>query len=181
MKIVVAITGASGALYAKTLLDALKETEHSISITASENGLKIGKDEIGVDYRELNLPFYTLQDWTAPFASGSNPCDAMIVLPCSMGTLGRIAHGTSEDLIQRTADVCLKERKTLIIVPRETPLSLIHIENMKLLTQAGAVILPAVPNFYSKPQTIQDLVNTVIARILDQIGIENDLSPRYKT
>lgn len=180
MKIVVAISGASGALYAKTLLETLKATDHKISLIATENALKIAREEIDLDYRELGFPSHNLKDFKAPGASGSNPCDQMVIIPCSMGTLGRIAHGTSDNLILRTADVCLKEHKKLILVPRETPLSLIHIENMRLLTLSGAVILPAVPSFYSRPTTIQDLVNTVVARVLDHMGIENRLSPRYK-
>ena len=180
MKIVVAISGASGALYAKTLLETLKATDHKVSLIVTENAVKIAREEIHLDYRELGFPSHNLKDFKAPGASGSNPCDQMVIIPCSMGTLGRIAHGISDNLLLRTADVCLKEHKKLILVPRETPLSLIHIENMRLLTLSGAVILPAVPSFYSRPTTIQDLVNTVVARVLDHMGIENRLSPRYK-
>ena len=179
MKLVVAITGGSGAIYARTLVDFLRKTTHQTALVVSENAQKIAQDEIGLDYRELGFPTYAPNDFTAPFASGSNPCDKLVIIPCSMGTLGRIAYGTSDDLVRRTADVCLKEKKTLILVPRETPFSLIHLKNMKTLTKAGAVILPAIPNFYSKPQTIQDLVNTVVARVLDHLEIENNLSPRY--
>jgi 4-hydroxy-3-polyprenylbenzoate decarboxylase len=116
----------------------------------------------------------------APFASGSNPADAMAVIPCSMGTLGRIAHGESSDVLLRTADVMLKEKKKLVLVPRETPLNLVQIRNMELLLLAGAVILPANPAFYSRPVTLADVADTVVARVLDHLGIENQLSPRWQ-
>src|SRR3989338_4581789 len=179
MKIVVGISGASGAIYAKTLLDFLKTTSHEVTITASENALEIGREECGIDYREYGFKFYGPRDFSAPFASGSAPYDQLAIVPCSMGMLGRIAHGYSDDLLSRAADVFFKERRLVILVPRETPLSLIHIENMKLVTLAGAVVIPAIPSFYSKPQTIQQAVETVIARVLDQMGIENDLRARW--
>ena len=116
----------------------------------------------------------------APFASGSNPCDAMAVIPCSMGTMGRIAHGYSEDVLLRTADVMLKEKRRLIIVPREAPLSLVHLKNMELLLLAGATILPANPSFYTLPRTIEELADTVVARVLDHMGVANSLSPRWQ-
>jgi flavin prenyltransferase len=116
----------------------------------------------------------------APFASGSNAFDAMVVIPCTMGTLGRIAHGLSDDLLLRTADVMLKERKKLILVPRETPLNLVQIRNMELLLLAGAVLLPANPSFYSHPRTITDLADTVVGRVLDHLGIPNQLMPRWQ-
>ena len=179
LKIVVGISGASGAIYAKTLLDFLKTSPHQVSITASENALQIGKEEVAVDYREYGYPFFAPRDFTAPFASGSAPYDVLAVVPCSMGMLGRIAHGYSDDLLARTADVFFKERRKVIVVPRETPFSLIHIENMRLVTLAGATVIPAIPSFYSKPKTIQEAVDTVVARILDHMGIENELRPRY--
>src|SRR4051812_7198942 len=116
----------------------------------------------------------------APFASGSNAPDAMVIIPCSMGTLGRIAHGYSEDVLLRAADVVLKEKKKLILVPRETPLSLVHIRNMELLLLAGATILPANPIFYTNPKTIQEVVDTVVARVLDHLGVANRLAPRWQ-
>jgi 4-hydroxy-3-polyprenylbenzoate decarboxylase len=116
----------------------------------------------------------------APFASGSNPFDAMIVIPCSMGTLGRIAHGLSDNLLLRAADVALKEKKQLILVPRETPLSLVHIKNFELLLLAGATIIPANPSFYSHPQTIEQVVDTVVARVLDHLGVPHRLAARWK-
>ncbi|MBI2500605.1 MAG: UbiX family flavin prenyltransferase [Deltaproteobacteria bacterium] len=165
MKIVIGISGASGAIYPKSLLDFLKGTPHEVYVTASENAIEIGREECGVDYREYDFRYYGYRDFSA--------------IPCSMGILGRIAHGYSDDLLSRTADVFFKERKKVILVPRETPLSLIHIENMKLVTLSGAVVLPAIPSFYSKPQTIQQAVDTVIARVLDHMGIENDLRKRW--
>ena len=115
----------------------------------------------------------------APFASGSNPPDAMVIIPCSMGTLGRIAHGLSEDVLLRAADVMLKERKKLILVPRETPLSLVHLRNLELLLLAGATILPANPSFYNRPKTVEQVVDTVVARVLDHLGIPQNLIPRW--
>ncbi len=117
----------------------------------------------------------------APFASGSNPADAMVIIPCSMGTLGRIAHGYSEDVLLRAADVMLKEKRKLILVPRETPLSLIHIRNFELLLLAGATILPANPSFYTHPQTVEQVVDTVVARVLDHLGVAHKLVARWKT
>ncbi|MBI4374136.1 MAG: UbiX family flavin prenyltransferase [Deltaproteobacteria bacterium] len=179
MKLVIGISGASGAIYAKTLLDFLKTTPHQVEITASENALEIGREECGIDYREQGFKFYGSRDFSAPFASGSSKYDQLAIVPCSMGMLGRIAHGYSDDLLARTADVFFKERRNVLLMPRETPLSLIHIENMKLVTLAGAVVLPAIPSFYTKPKTIQEAVDTVIARVLDQMKIENNLRERW--
>lgn len=179
MKIVVGIGGASGAIYAKTLLDFLKTTAHTVEITASENALEIGREECEIDYREYGFKYYGPRDFDAPFASGSAKYDSLAVVPCSMGLLGRIAHGYSDDLLARAADVFFKERRQVILVPRETPLSLIHIENMRLVTLAGAVVIPAIPSFYSKPKTIQQAVDTVIARVLDHLEIENNLRERW--
>src|SRR4051794_9918489 len=116
----------------------------------------------------------------APFASGSNPIDAMVVIPCTMGTLGRIAHGFSEDVLLRAADVTLKERRKLILVPRETPLSLVHVRNFELLLLAGATLMPANPSYYTNPKSIEEVVDTVVARVLDHLGIANKLSPRWQ-
>lgn len=179
MRLVIGISGASGAIYAKRLLDFLKTTSHEVTLTASENAIGIAQEEVGIDYRGYGYPFYSSHDFTAPFASGSAKYDRLVVIPCSMGMLGRIAHGTSDDLLARTADVFFKERRRVILVPRETPFSLIHIENMRLVTLAGAVVLPAIPSFYTKPKTLEEAIDTVIARVLDQMGIENDLRPRY--
>lgn len=170
-KIVVAVTGASGSIYASILFDKLREIKdqvEEVGVIFSSNAPDIWKYELD---EELNLvyPFhvYEKDDFYAPFASGSSKFDTLIVCPCSMGTLGRIAHGVSDDLISRTADVMLKERRKLILVPRETPYSLIHLENMKTLTLAGASICPATPSFYSKPETIEQVAETVVERLLN--------------
>jgi 4-hydroxy-3-polyprenylbenzoate decarboxylase len=180
MKFVIGISGASGAIYAKRLIDFLKTTSHEVHLTASENALEIGRDEAGIDYKECGLPFYSHRDFSAPFASGSARYDALAVIPCSMGTLGRIAHGYSDDLLARAADVFFKERRKVVLVPRETPFSLIHIENMKLVTLAGAVVIPAIPSFYTKPRTIEEAADTVIARVLDHLGVDNRLRKRWQ-
>jgi 4-hydroxy-3-polyprenylbenzoate decarboxylase len=170
-KIVVAVTGASGSIYASILLKKLREIKNQLSEVAvvfSTNAKDIWKYELQ-DIFEPVFPFrvYEKDDFYAPFASGSSSFNAIIVCPCSMGTLGRIAHGISDDLITRAADVMLKERRKLILVPRETPFSLIHLENMKTITLAGGVICPAIPSFYSKPETIEQAVETVVERILN--------------
>jgi len=180
MKIVVAITGASGALYAKQLLDFLKTTGHLVEVVASDNAKIVWADELGSRLEDCGFKVYSKRDFKAPFASGSAQYNQMIAIPCSMGTLGRIAHGASDDLITRAADVFLKEKRKLILVPRDTPFNLIHIENLRLLHLAGATIIPAIPSFYSKPKTVEEVINTVIARVLDQMGIENCLSKRYE-
>lgn len=180
MKIVVAITGASGALYAKELLEALRKTEADISVVASDNAKIVWKDELGERFNDLDFRIFTNRDFKAPFASGSALYDQMVIIPCSMGTLGRIAHGVSNDLISRTADVFLKERRKIILVPRDTPYNLIHLENMKTLALAGATILPATPSFYSKPQSVVEVARTVVSRVLDQMGIPNSLMRRYE-
>ena len=180
VKILVAITGASGALYAQRLLDNLDPRTHEIHVVLSNYAPQIIAEELPGG---LRLPdgvrTHNVKSMNAPFASGSNPPDAMVVIPCTMGTMGRIAHGYSEDVLLRAADVVLKERKKLILVPRETPLSLVHVKNMELLLLAGAVILPANPSFYAGPKTIQEVVDTVVARILDHLGVPNQLAPRW--
>jgi len=175
-KIVIAITGASGSLYAKLLLDKLveiKDQVDEVGMVLSKNASEIWEYELGnTSYQNYPFKQYGTKDFYAPFASGSAKYDTMIICPCSMGTLGRIASGTSDDLITRAADVMLKERQKLILIPRELPYSLIHIRNMETVTLAGAVICPATPSFYSKPETIEELVATVINRILDLAGFE---------
>lgn len=177
MKLVTAITGASGSIYAKLLLRELKKAKEieQLGIIFSTNAKEVWKYELDEEIPDFS-PFkvYDKNDFFAPFASGSAGYDAMIICPCSMGTLSRIASGTSNDLITRAADVMLKERKKLILVPRETPLNLIHINNMKTLTETGAVICPAVPSFYSKPQNIEKLALTVVHRILSLTGINTN-------
>ena len=177
-KIVVAITGASGAIYAKVLLQKLvllKDQIQEVGMVMSDNAKEVWKFELGnTDYENLPFTIYSKNDFFAPFASGSAKYDTMIICPCSMGTLGRIASGISNDLTSRAADVILKERRKLILVTRDTPLSLIHINNMKTVTEAGGIICPASPSFYSKPTDFDALASTVIDRVLDLCGLEND-------
>ena len=177
-KIVIAITGASGAIYAKRLLAKLQEIKtptDTFDIVFSSNAREIWKYELGsaADESSDDFTVYRKNDFYAPFASGSARYDSMIIIPCSMGTLGRIASGVSDDLITRAADVMLKERKRLILVVRENPYNLIHLKNMTLLTEAGAIIAPATPSFYSIPLTVEELVDTVVNRVLDLAGFEN--------
>jgi 4-hydroxy-3-polyprenylbenzoate decarboxylase len=180
VKLLVAITGASGALYAQRLLDNLDAREHEIHVVTSHYAQQVIGEELPGGLRlPVGAKTHNIKSMNAPFASGSNPPDAMVVIPCTMGTLGRIAHGYSEDVLLRAADVVLKERKKLILVPRETPLSLIHVKNFELLLLAGATILPANPSFYAGPKTIADVVDTVVARVLDHLGVANNLAPRW--
>ena len=175
-KIVVAITGASGSVYPKLLLTKLmnlKEQWDELSVVMTENAKAVWKIELEEEsYKNIPVKFYTQQDFNAPFASGSGQYDTMIIVPCSMGTLGRIASGISNDLITRAADVVLKERKKLICVIRDTPYNLIHIRNMETITLAGGIICPATPSFYSKPTSIEALAATVVDRVLDLAGID---------
>jgi 4-hydroxy-3-polyprenylbenzoate decarboxylase len=179
-KIIIAITGASGSIYAQKLLyrlTDLTEVLNEVAVVFSNNAEDIWKHELKTPAPrtpDLEPPFkiYSNDNLYAPFASGSSQYDTMVIVPASMGMLGRIAHGVSDDLITRAADVMLKERRKLIFVPRETPYSLVHINNMKLLTEAGAIICPATPSFYSKPKTIDDLVMTVVDRVMDLAGFD---------
>ena len=177
-KIVLAITGASGSIYAFKLLGKLHELQapvKEIAVIFSDTGKEIWKAEIGSKFHdEGSAKEYDNKTFYAPFASGSSQYDTMIICPASMGTIGRIANGTSDDLIARAADVMLKERRRFIIVPREAPYSLIHINNMKNLTLAGAIICPATPSFYSNPKTIDDLVMTVVDRIIDLAAFDSN-------
>lgn len=177
-KIVVAITGASGSIYADILLKKLMVLGlhwDALSIVMTENAKKVWKIELNNDsFLENKLPLFSQQDFNAPFASGSGQYDTMIIIPCSMGTIGRIASGISNDLISRAADVILKERRKLICVVRETPYSLIHIRNMETITLGGGIICPATPSFYSKPTTIEEIAATVVDRVIDLAGLTND-------
>lgn len=177
-KIVVAITGASGSIYAKVLLDKLDQLQDQISdigIIMSDNAKDVWSHELGNRaYADYTSKFYDKKDFMAPFASGSAGFDTMIICPCSMGTLGRIATGVSDDLITRSADVMLKERRKLILLARETPYNLIHINNMKTVTEAGGIICPASPSFYSLPKTIEELVETVINRVIDLASLDHE-------
>jgi|TARA_B110000196_G_scaffold301898_1_gene296406 4-hydroxy-3-polyprenylbenzoate decarboxylase len=173
-KIIIAITGASGAIYAKVLFDKLrnlKDQIENVGVVMSENAKYVWQTELGNNsYENYPFKFYDKMDFEAPFASGSAKYNTMIICPCSMGTMGRIASGISNDLITRAADVVLKERRKLILVARETPYSLIHINNMKTITEAGGIICPATPSFYSKPANFEELTATVIDRVLDLSG-----------
>ena len=175
-KIIIAITGASGSIYAKLLLDFLTNIDNiEVGILLSDNAKIVWETELeNKDYINYPFTFYDKNDFNAPFASGSAKYDTMIVIPCSMGTLGRIANGISNDLLTRAADVVLKERRKLILVARETPLSLIHINNMKTITEAGGIICPATPSFYSQPKTIEEVAKTVVDRVIDLMDIENE-------
>lgn len=177
-KIVIAIGGASGSIYAKVLLDKLSQIQNqldAVAVVMSENARFNWKFELGNEnYKDYPFPLFDNDDFMAPFASGSAKFDTMIICPCSMGQMGRIAHGLSTDLISRAADVILKERRKLIMVPRDTPLSLIHIKNMELITLAGGIICPASPSFYSKPKDFEALAATVVDRVLDLAGLTID-------
>ncbi len=176
-KIVVAVTGASGAIYAKLLFEQLQQLHEQISevgVVMSANAKQVWEYELGnTEYNNFPFKFYDKHDFMAPFASGSARYDTMVIVPCSMGTLGRIAAGTSDDLITRAADVVLKERRKLILVARDTPLNLIHLRNMVTVTEAGGIICPAIPSYYSKPQSISEVAMTVVSRVIDLIGLEH--------
>ena len=194
--ITLAITGASGLPYSMRLLECLLQSGQRVHLVYSQAAQIVAKQELDFtlpsrpqDAEKLlvermgefggELRVYGRDDWYAPMASGSNPGDAMVVCPCTMGTLGKIAGGISDDLICRAADVMLKEKRPLILVPRETPFSAIHLENMLRLSHAGAVILPPNPGFYHHPQNVQDVVDFVVARILDHLGVEHGLVKRW--
>jgi len=190
----VAITGASGSLYATRFLARAVRYFDPLYLTLSEPALRVAREELGLELRladfrpEQLLPgvpgverirYYHKLDYSAPFASGSAAPDAMVVVPCSMGTLGRIVAGTSDDLIHRAADVMLKERRRLILVTRETPLSLIHARNILAATEAGAVVMPAAPGLYHRPQTVEEMVDFVVFRLLDHVGIRDRDARRW--
>ena len=177
-KIAVAITGASGSIYAKLMLQKLtrlKEQLAELSIVMTDNARLVWQTELDdQSYDSFDARYFSTRDFRAPFASGSAKYDALIIIPCSMGTLGRIASGVSNDLISRASDVMLKERKTLICVIRDTPYNLIHIRNMETVTLAGGIICPASPSFYSKPQTLEEAAATVVDRVIDLAGLKNE-------
>ena len=181
MKILVAITGASGSLYAQRLLDNLDPSQHEVHVVLSRYAQAVIAGELPGGLRlPAGVKTHGLKSMNVPFASGSNPFDAMAVIPCSMGTLGRIAHGYSADVLLRAADVMLKERRKLILVPRETPLNLVHVKNFELLMLAGALLIPANPSFYTRPQTVEQVVDTVVARVLDHLGVPQKLVQRWQ-
>jgi len=191
--IVLAMTGASGAPYALALLRTLIASGRTVHLTISNSGSQVIREELGLDVAVKRfdpeslgaipgpgrLVYHHPEDFSAGIASGSFLTGGMVISPCSMSTLGSVAHGITTNLITRAADVHLKERRKLILVPRETPLSLVHIENMATVTRAGAVVLPAMPGWYHRPQTLDDLIRFIVGRICDQLGVENALIPRW--
>jgi len=195
-RITLAWTGASGMAYGLRLLECLLASGCRVDLLISQAARIVARQELDLalagDAAELaamlsgrvpghagDLRVYGEKEWFAPAASGSNPADAMVVCPCTMGSLAAIAHGMADNLIERAADVMLKERRLLVLVPRETPFSLIHLRNMTQLAEAGAVILPANPGFYHRPDTVAQVVDFVVARVLDQLGVANELLPRW--
>ncbi len=192
-RLVVAVTGASGALYAVRFLRQASRHYDEIYVMLSDNAVAVYNTEtsgtltrpysaqsyLGIEAACGNIHFLSAKDYFTPPASGSFVHDGMVIIPCSMGTLGRIAGGISNDLTTRAADVCLKERRKLILVARDTPLNLIHLRNMVTVTEAGAIVLPAVPAFYHQPKTVEDLVDTVVARVLQNLGVPQDIQPQW--
>jgi 4-hydroxy-3-polyprenylbenzoate decarboxylase len=183
MKLVVAITGASGSLYAQRLLQILHDDAHrgahEVHVALSAHAREVAAAEVGSLAIPDGFPVHSDNSMQVPYVSGSARFDAMVIVPCSMGTLGRIAHGYSDSAIARAADVFLKEKRKLILVPRETPWNLIQARNVVTLLEAGADIIPAIPSFYHRPQTVLDVVDTVVARILDHLGLEHPLGRRW--
>lgn len=183
MKLVVGISGASGAPYAERLLRFLagpgREAGIEADVVFTKTGRLVWQHEIGTNPADLGFRTWSPSDMTAPFASGSARYDGMIVIPCSAGAMARIAQGISADLLGRAADVMLKERRPLVLVLRETPFSLIQIRNMEQITLAGGIVMPAAPSFYSKPATMEALLDTVVARALDRVGVHNELVRRW--
>jgi 4-hydroxy-3-polyprenylbenzoate decarboxylase len=194
--VTLALSGASGMAYGLRLLECLLAADLQVYLLVSQAAHIVAKQELGValparpcdlekqlsdalNARDGQLRVFGREDWNAPVASGSNPADAMVVCPCSMGTLAAIAHGLSDNLIERAADVMLKEQKKLVLVPREAPFSVLHLENMLALARMNAVILPANPGFYHRPQSVEDIVDFIVARILDQLGIQHALMERW--
>ncbi len=181
LRILVAITGASGALYAQRLLDTLDPQQHEVHVVLSRSAQAVVREDLPAGLRlPPGVVEHGLESMNVPFVSGSNAFDAMVVIPCTMGTLGRIAHGYAEDVLLRAADVMLKEKRRLILVPRETPVSLVHVRNFELLLLAGATLIPANPSFYSRPQTVSQVADTVVARVLDHLGLTHHLMPRWQ-
>jgi flavin prenyltransferase len=182
-RLVIGISGASGAPYAKRLLRVIVDSDFGypveVSLVLSRTAETVWRHECGGSPRDLGLPVYDGRDYAAPFASGSSAADAMAVVPASMSSIARIAHGISDDLLTRAADVMLKERRPLVLVPREAPYSSIHLENMLAVTRAGAIVVPASPSFYGRPATLEDALDSVLARVLDHVGLPNALSRRW--
>lgn len=185
MKLVVAISGASGAPYAKRLLGWFRAQSagksHQVDVVLSRTAEQVFVHECGDTPADQGFPVYGGRDYSAPFASGSARYEAMVVIPASMSSIARIAHGISDDLLTRAADVMLKERRRLVVVPREAPYSAIHLQNMLDITRAGAVVIPASPSFYGRPETIEQAIDSVLARVLDHLGLDSDLARRWGT
>jgi len=184
LKIIVGVSGASGSIYAQRLLTMLRESRErglvtDVAIVLSRTAEQVWKHELGGDPRELGLAVFDGRDYNAPFASGSAGWGAMVVAPASMSSIARIAHGISDDLLTRAADVILKERRKLILLARETPYSIIHLENMLAVTRSGAMVMPATPSFYGKPKTLEEAVDTVLARVLDHLGLDHTIARRW--
>lgn len=190
LPVTLAITGASGAPYAVRLLEVLNQNGVPVNLIVSETGWRLLDEELEINGEAglrartgdwAHIRSFSDKDRGATPASGSAPSRGMVVCPCSMGTLASIAQGTTRSLIERAADVCLKERRTLILVPRETPYSMVHLENMLRLTQAGAIVLPASPGFYHRPKSVADLIDFVVGRVVAHLGVEQQIGPRWKS
>jgi 4-hydroxy-3-polyprenylbenzoate decarboxylase len=192
-ELAVAITGASGVAYGLALVRALAAADHRVHVVVTEGGARVLRYECDLSLnpkapdpqalapeRADRIVPHAIENYGASIASGSYPLDGMAVCPCSMGTLGRIAAGTAENLVTRAADVCLKEKRPLVVVPREAPLSAIHLENMLRLVRAGASVVPASPGFYQQPRTVDDLVRFVAARVMEQLGLEQELTEPWR-
>jgi len=181
-RIAVALTGASGAIYGSRLVRALVRLEHEVHLVVSDAAVEVARLETGVDLPSTgpSITRYGEKEIGAPMASGSYPLDGMVIAPCTMATLSAVANGLASNLTHRAADVCLKEGRTLILVPRETPLNRIHMENMLKAHDAGAVIMPAMPPFYGRPGSVEEVVDHMVGRILDRLGVDNDLAPRWE-
>src|SRR5881227_3169428 len=179
MKLVIAATGASGAIYLQRLLEQIDCAAHEVHLVMSAYARKVAKQELDDLKIPADVSHHSESDMNVPFVSGSARYDAMVIVPCSMATLGRIASGSSDSVLLRAADVFLKERRKLIVVPRETPWNLIHARNIVTLLEAGEVVLPAIPSFYSRPTSLVDVVDTVVWRILDQIGLPSPRAYRW--
>jgi flavin prenyltransferase len=179
MKLVIAATGASGSIYLQRLIEQIDTAAHEIHLVLSGHAKQVAKQELGALKIPKSIAQHGESDLNVPFVSGSARFDAMVIVPCSMATLGRIASGSSDSALLRAADVFLKERRKLIVVPRETPWNLIHARNIVTLLEAGAIVLPAIPSFYSRPTSLVDLVDTVVWRILDQIGLPSPRAYRW--
>lgn len=180
MKLVIAATGASGTIYLQRLLDQIDASQNEVHLVMSGHAKQVAAQESDALKVPAGVLKHAENDLNVPYVSGSARFDAMVIVPCSMSTLGRLASGSGENAILRAADVFLKERRKLIVVPRETPWSLVHARNVVTLLEAGAVVLPAVPSFYNRPQTVTDVVDTVVWRIIDQLGLPNPRAYRWK-